>query len=539
MPIRIAAGFSTPRPPGRPARRRCRCRGRQRGSVAPQVGSKLRRWRRRAHHDAVVDRQGGESCPIASCSPAASRAAASRLNRCRRGARRAARGGPLGAVGRQPAAVAVPRLHAEAIRRNSRRPRAPCGAPTRRRRADAIVPAPRRQRLSRAPRELPADRLGVDDEEPPRLQVAADGAQRAASSSASSASAGTGSGVKLRHEKRRVNSSRSGTTLLPGGRRRRHGARAGATDATSTRPAALHGPPLPAAAARTCGAPAGLEGEAWRTARIRIGISSCLLGCKVRLRRGTKGRLPGRHVRSLGRVGAGVSGGRGRHGTPRESIRLVREAARCACWPKSGRHWTASDARVLGASHRRARDRRLVRLRPQKDSPRAAWAVQGPQPRRDARKDGRGVFARRCSNGSRTAVGGGGALCDRTLRDNFRRAGVRLPPLRSLFAGAGRSAAGRLPHAHKLQLLATRRRRTRRRRLVAGAKALARDELRRRYEDLFMQGLKRSRPPAATATSCCTSSVTSRRRSTAIARRTARLIEDYRKELVPLVVPSR
>jgi len=145
-------------------------------------------------------------------------------------------------------------------------------------------------------------------------------------------------------------------------------------------------------------------------------------------------------------------------------------------------------------------------------------AVKVHNPGAMPRKDGRGVFAEALlERFPNLPVEEEGRLCDPHLRDNFVERVFAYHRLRSLFAGRWTVGALVAFHtAHKLQLLAHAPQAYEALgRLVAGAKALARDELRRRYEDLFMQGLKTIATARRNSNVCCTSSVTSRRRSTA------------------------
>jgi uncharacterized protein YbgA (DUF1722 family)/uncharacterized protein YbbK (DUF523 family) len=281
-----------------------------------------------------------------------------------------------------------------------------------------------------------------------------------------------------------------------------------------------------------------------RQAAIRIGISSCLLGCKVRFDGGHKKddflvNTFGHWVEWLPvcpEVEVGM-------GTPRESIRLVREddEVRLVA-PKSGRDWTA-EMREYSARRTAALEAAdLCGYVLKKDSPSCGMErVKIHRPGGMPHKDGRGVFAEALlARYPNLPVEEEGRLCDPHLRDNFVERVFAYYRLRTFFGGRWTIGGLVAFHtAHKLQLMAhSPQAYEALGRLVAGAKAMEHGELRRRYEDLFMQGLK----PIATA-----------RRNTNVLLhvlgyfkksldRDSRaellaLIEDYGKGLVPLVVP--
>jgi uncharacterized protein YbgA (DUF1722 family)/uncharacterized protein YbbK (DUF523 family) len=279
-------------------------------------------------------------------------------------------------------------------------------------------------------------------------------------------------------------------------------------------------------------------------AAIRIGISSCLLGCKVRFDGGHKkddflvGTF-GRWVEWLPvcpEVEVGM-------GTPRESIRLVREGAEVRLVaPKSGRDWTAP-MREYSARRTAALDGAgLCGYVLKKDSPSCGMErVKVHTPGAMPRKDGRGVFAEALlERFPNLPVEEEGRLCDPHLRDNFVERVFAYHRLRSLFAGRWTIGGLVAFHTvHKLQLMAhAPQAYTALGRLVAGAKAVSRDELRRRYEDLFMQGLRviattrRNTNVLLHIVGYFKKTLDGDSRAELLG-----LIEDYRKELVPLVVP--
>ncbi len=281
-----------------------------------------------------------------------------------------------------------------------------------------------------------------------------------------------------------------------------------------------------------------------RHATIRIGISSCLLGCKVRFDGGHKkddflvGTF-GRWVEWLPvcpELEVGM-------GTPRESIRLVREDDEVRLLaPKSGRDWTAEmrEYSVRRTAALEAAD--LCGYVLKKDSPSCGMErVKVHRPGAMPHKDGRGLFAEALlERFPNLPVEEEGRLNDPHLRDNFVERVFAYHRLRTLFAGRWTIGGLVAFHtAHKLQLLAHAPQAYETLgRLVAGAKAIDRGELRQRYEDTFMQGLK---------------AIATARRNTNVLQHILgyfkknldgdsrvellALIEDYGKGLVPLIVP--
>jgi uncharacterized protein YbgA (DUF1722 family)/uncharacterized protein YbbK (DUF523 family) len=277
---------------------------------------------------------------------------------------------------------------------------------------------------------------------------------------------------------------------------------------------------------------------------IRIGISSCLLGCRVRFDGGHKKDdflvdTFGRWVEWLPvcpEVEVGM-------GTPRESIRLVREGGEVRLVaPKSGRDWTAemrayATRRVAGLETADLCGYVLKKDSPSCGMERVKVHRAGGIPNRD----GRGAFAEALlERFPNLPIEEEGRLSDPRLRDNFVERVFAYHRLRTFFAGRWTTGGLVAFHtAHKLQLLAHAPPAYQALgRLVARAKETDRAELRRRYEDLFMQGLK----PIATT-----------RRNTNVLQHVLGyfkksldddsrdellvLIEDYRKGLVPLIVP--
>lgn len=276
---------------------------------------------------------------------------------------------------------------------------------------------------------------------------------------------------------------------------------------------------------------------------IRIGISSCLLGAKVRFDGGHK--KDDFLVNTFGtwvewvpvcpEVEVGM-------GTPRESVRLIREGdgVRMVA-PKSGRDWTEEMHALSARRVEQLEKHELCGYVLKKDSPSCGMERVKVYGAGMPTKSGRGLYADallvRYPN---LPVEEEGRLNDPRLRDNFVERVFAYHRLRAFFAG--RWTVGSLVAfhtAHKLQLMAHSAEAYRQLgTLVAAAKPLPRAEVARRYEDLFMSGLR--------------TIATARRNAnvlyhilgyfrepldTGSRQELLDLIEDYRRGLVPLVVP--
>jgi uncharacterized protein YbgA (DUF1722 family)/uncharacterized protein YbbK (DUF523 family) len=277
---------------------------------------------------------------------------------------------------------------------------------------------------------------------------------------------------------------------------------------------------------------------------IRLGVSSCLLGQSVRFDGGHKrdafvADLLGRHVEWVPvcpELEAGL-------GVPRPAMRLVRTGRSVRLQEiRSGRDHTARMQRFAARRLRELRALELCGYVLKKDSPSCGMArvrIYGEtgQPRRE----GAGLFAAAL----RTAqpclpVEEEGRLHDPALRENFVERVFAYRRLRDLFRG--RWTAGRLVAfhtAHKLQLMAhSQQAYAELGRLVAGQKQRPRAELRRRYTDAFMAALSRIAARGRNANVLQHAAGHLKQHLDAAARRElAELIHDYRRGLVPLVVP--
>ncbi len=274
-----------------------------------------------------------------------------------------------------------------------------------------------------------------------------------------------------------------------------------------------------------------------------IGISSCLLGAKVRFDGGHK--RDDFLVTTLGKwvqwvpVCPEVEVGMG---TPRESIRLVREGGEVRLVaPKSGRDWTAEmrayAERRLGELEARDLDGFVLK----KDSPSCGMervkVYGGGMPSRT----GRGLFAEALlTRWPYLPVEEEGRLNDPRLRENFVERVFAYRRVKALFAG--RWTVGQLVAfhtAHKLQLMAHSPATYRALgQLVANAKGLPRQQVRDTYLREFMTGLRTIATPRRHANVLQHILGYFRRVLDEDARaELLTLIEDYRRGLLPLVVP--
>jgi uncharacterized protein YbgA (DUF1722 family)/uncharacterized protein YbbK (DUF523 family) len=276
---------------------------------------------------------------------------------------------------------------------------------------------------------------------------------------------------------------------------------------------------------------------------IRIGVSSCLLGCKVRFDGGHK--RDDFLVDTFGswvewvpvcpEVEVGM-------GTPRESIRLVRADGEVRLIaPKSAKDWTAPMR--AWAAHRVAdlAGEELCGYVLKKDSPSCGMERVRVYGAGMPVKSGRGVFAEALlARFPNLPVEEEGRLCDPRLRDNFVERVFAYHRLKRFFGG--RWTVGGLVAfhtAHKLQLMAhAPAAYAALGRLVAGAKAAPRDAIRGAYQDGFMAGLtsiataKRNTNVLHHILGYFKTSLDAAARAELLG-----LVEDYRTGLVPLVVP--
>jgi len=278
---------------------------------------------------------------------------------------------------------------------------------------------------------------------------------------------------------------------------------------------------------------------------IRIGVSACLLGQEVRFDGGHKRNdfLTGtlgdfvEFVAVCPEVDIGL-------GIPRESLRLVRDdngALRMVA-NKSGADLTetmnAYAERRAAALEREDLSGYVLK----KDSPscgmeRVRIYGRAGMPVRD----GRGLFAealiRRLAN---LPVEEEGRLNDPNLRENFIERVFAYHRMRALFATRWTAGALVAFHtAHKLTLMAhSARAYAELGRLVADSKRIDRAELRERYSAEFMMALKKLATPARHVNVMQHIAGYLRDRCDSDSRRELmEVIEEYRRAMVPLVVP--
>lgn len=277
---------------------------------------------------------------------------------------------------------------------------------------------------------------------------------------------------------------------------------------------------------------------------IRIGISACLLGERVRYDGGHKRDVY--LVETFGRfvewvpvcpeVEMGLS-------TPRETLRLVRigENVRMVM-PKTGADHT--DAMRTFASRRVSAlgKEDLCGYILKKDSPSCGMErVRVFDAHGVPAKSGRGLFAETLlGHFPNLPVEEEGRLSDPRLRENFIERVFAYRRLRTLFAGPWKLGMLVAFHTvHKLLLMAhSPRAYASLGRLVAGGKTLPRAELRSRYETDFIRAL---------------AEIATTRRQTNVLQHIVgylrphldepsrgellALVEDYRRGLIPLIVP--
>ena len=286
---------------------------------------------------------------------------------------------------------------------------------------------------------------------------------------------------------------------------------------------------------------------------IRIGISSCLLGQKVRFDGGHKRDsfltdTLGRYVEWVPvcpEVEVGM-------GTPRETVHLVRDLSRTSqaaeggslrmVAPKSGTDWTDRMVAYAQARVGKLASMDLSGYVLKKDSPSCGMErVKVHAPGAMPERTGTGLYAAVLRARMPTLpVEEEGRLCDPRLRENFVERVFAYRRLRTLFGG--RWSVGQLVRfhtAHKLVLLAHRPAAyASLGRLVARAREKPRAELQAEYERTFMEALSRVATPARHANVLQHMAGYFRDQLDPDSR--AELlasIEDHRNGLVPLIVP--
>jgi uncharacterized protein YbgA (DUF1722 family)/uncharacterized protein YbbK (DUF523 family) len=278
---------------------------------------------------------------------------------------------------------------------------------------------------------------------------------------------------------------------------------------------------------------------------LRIGISSCLLGDEVRFDGGHKrdafltGTLAPfvEWIRVCPEVEVGM-------GIPRETLRLVNVAGdtRMITTRTSVDHTDAMRAYAV----RRTKQLAAMDLRGyvlKKDSPSCGmervkvYDAQGNAPARIGVGTYAAVLKERFPA---LPIEEEGRLQDPVLRENFIERVFAYDRLRALFDGRWSVGALIAFHtAHKMALLAHSTRAYQELgQLVAGAKRMAREELRRRYEELFMRTL--ARPATVARHTNVLMHMAGHLKKVLDAGSKQELtacIDEYRRGLVPLIVP--
>jgi uncharacterized protein YbgA (DUF1722 family)/uncharacterized protein YbbK (DUF523 family) len=280
--------------------------------------------------------------------------------------------------------------------------------------------------------------------------------------------------------------------------------------------------------------------------KLRVGVSSCLLGAKVRF--DGEHKRDGFLVDQLGpfvewvpvcpeaEVGMGI---------PRESVRLVRLAGSGPrmLGNRSGEDWTGRMSRFAARRVRALEG--LVGYVLKAKSPSCGMErvklYDGTDKGARVTRDGVGLFAAALRDRfPNLPIEEEGRLHDAGLRENFIERIFAYARLQALWAG--RWTVGDLVAfhtAHKMALLAHDERGYRELgRIVAGARQLPRAELRDRYEDRFMSVLSRlaTRKRHANVLMHMLGHLRAGLDEPGRAELLS-LIDDHRRGLVPLVVP--
>jgi uncharacterized protein YbgA (DUF1722 family)/uncharacterized protein YbbK (DUF523 family) len=276
-----------------------------------------------------------------------------------------------------------------------------------------------------------------------------------------------------------------------------------------------------------------------------VGVSACLLGQRVRWDGGHKSDafltgMLGRYVQWVPvcpEVEVGLP-------VPRDTLRLVRRGEEVRMvMPKSGTDHTDAMRAYAARTVRDLGVRDLCGFVLKKDSPSCGMTRVRvyPESGGTATRDGRGLFAEELIRQMpHLPIEEEGRLLDRRLRENFVERLFAYRRLKSLFAARWHLADLVAFHsAHKLLLMAhSPAAYSRLGRLVATAKGQSRDSLRERYESEFMAALTVLATPGRHANVLhhmlgYVSPALDRDQRTEM----DQLIDDYRRELAPLLAP--
>lgn len=277
---------------------------------------------------------------------------------------------------------------------------------------------------------------------------------------------------------------------------------------------------------------------------IRVGISACLLGEKVRYDGGHK--RDAYLVETFGRcvewvpvcpeVEIGL-------GTPRDTLRLVRIAGDVRLvMPKTGADHTATMRAYARRRVAELGEQDLCGYILKKDSPSCGMErVRVFDARGVPAKSGRGLFAETLlAHCPQLPMEEEGRLADPRRRENFVERVFAYRRLRTVFAGRWKLRDLVAFHtAHKLLLMAhAPKSYASLGRLVAGAKGVACSEFRARYGAEFMRALRELATPRRHANVLLHILGYLRPHLDVESRRELLgLIEDYRRGQVPLIVP--
>jgi uncharacterized protein YbgA (DUF1722 family)/uncharacterized protein YbbK (DUF523 family) len=279
-------------------------------------------------------------------------------------------------------------------------------------------------------------------------------------------------------------------------------------------------------------------------ARIRLGVSSCLLGEKVRYDGGHKhdryltGVL-GRYVEWVPVCPELESG----MGVPRPSVRLERRGGELQMIdPKSGSDFSATIERTARRRVALLRELDLCGYVLKRGSPSCGMErVKVYGERGMPRREGRGLFATALLEALPCLpVEEEGRLSDPRLRENFIERIFAYRRLRDLFAARfARRRVVDFHTAHKLQVMAHSPEAYRRLgRLVGGIEQLSAAGFRDRYEQGFMGALAHLATPGRNTNVLQHMAGFLREGLPRDDRKeVADLIDDYRAGLVPLIVP--
>jgi uncharacterized protein YbgA (DUF1722 family)/uncharacterized protein YbbK (DUF523 family) len=277
---------------------------------------------------------------------------------------------------------------------------------------------------------------------------------------------------------------------------------------------------------------------------IRLGVSSCLLGNEVRFDGGHKRDrfvtdLLGRFVEWVSvcpEVEVGMD-------TPRPALRLVGEGDSLRMVEiKSGRDHTRPMERYSARRVRALRGLELCGYILKKDSPSCGMTrVKVYREKGMPKREGKGLYASTLMEAyPNLPVEDEGRLNDPKLRENFIERVFAYQRLRHLFRGRWtRGQVVAFHTAHKLQLMAHSTLAYRELgRLVATLKQARRAVFREQYESGFMEALSQLASRGRNANVLQHAAGHMKRKLDSVSRgELAELIHDYRKGLVPLVVP--